>query len=75
MLKAVVGCAFRDRERAGRTGDKGFGVTNSVYQIAQSRFHEWVESAQSKIRRTIFAKNLGHDFIHSWEEHLRQRGV
>jgi hypothetical protein len=54
---------------------KGFGVTNSVYQIAQSRFHEWVESAQSKIRRTIFAKNLGHDFIHSWEEHLRQRGV
>jgi hypothetical protein len=53
---------------------KGFGVTNSVYQIAQSRFLEWVESAQAKIRRTIFAKRLGHEFFHSWEEHLRQRG-
>jgi hypothetical protein len=54
---------------------KRFGVTNSVYQIAQSRFLEWVESAQSKIRRTVFAKRLGHDIFHSWEEHLRQRGV
>jgi len=53
----------------------GFGVTNSVYQIAQSRFQEWVTSAQAKIRRTVFAKNIGHDIFHSWEEHLRQRGV
>ncbi|MEY3895672.1 MAG: hypothetical protein RLZZ214_1191 [Verrucomicrobiota bacterium] len=54
---------------------KGFGVTNSVFQIAQSRFEEWVASAQNKIRRTVFAKNIGHDIFHSWEEHLRQRGI
>ena len=54
---------------------EGFGVTNSVLQIAQSHFHEWVRSTQAKIRRTVFAKNLGHEFFHSWEEHLRQRGV
>jgi hypothetical protein len=53
---------------------KGFGVTNSVYQIPQSRFHEWVNSAQSKISRTVFAKSLSHDFFHSWDEHLKQRG-
>lgn len=53
---------------------EGFGVSNSVYEIAQNRFHEWVASAQSKIRRTVFAKNLDHDIFHSWEEHLRQRG-
>jgi hypothetical protein len=54
---------------------QGFGVTNSVYQIRQLLFHDWVRSAQAKIRRTVFAKNLGHEFFHSWEEHLRQRGV
>ena len=54
---------------------KGFGVSNSVFQIAQSRFEEWVASAQAKIRRTVFAKNIGHDIFHSWEEHLRQRGI
>jgi len=53
---------------------EGFGVTNSVYHIPQSRFHDWVESAQVKIRRTVFAKTLQHEFFHSWEEHLRQRG-
>lgn len=53
---------------------QGFGVTNSVYQISQSHFHDWVDSAQAKIRRTVFAKNLKHDIFHSWEEHLRQRG-
>lgn len=54
---------------------EGFGVTNSVYEVSQTRFHEWVSSAHMKIRRTVFAKNLGHDIFHSWEEHLRQRGV
>lgn len=54
---------------------KGFGVTNSVYQIPQPKFLQWVASAQAKIRGTVFAKNLGHDIFHSWEEHLRQRGV
>ena len=53
---------------------QGFGVTDSVYQIPQSRFPEWVASAQAKIRRTVFAKMLGHEFFHSWEEHLKQRG-
>lgn len=53
---------------------KGFGVTNSVYQIAQSRFHEWVEKAQEKIRRTVFAKSLSYDYFHSWEDHMKQRG-
>jgi nucleoside 2-deoxyribosyltransferase len=54
---------------------QGFGVTNSVYQISQSHFHEWVAAAQAKIKRTVFAKRLPHDIFHSWEEHLRQRGV
>lgn len=54
---------------------EGFGVTNSVLQIPQNLFLDWVASAQSKIRRTVFAKNLGHEFFHSWEEHLRQRGL
>lgn len=53
---------------------EGFGVTNSVLQISQQRFHEWVAAAQAKIRRTVFAKNLSHEFFHSWEEHLKQRG-
>lgn len=53
---------------------EGFGVTNSVLQIPQRFFLDWVASAQSKIKRTVFAKNLGHKFFHSWEEHLRQRG-
>lgn len=53
---------------------QGFGVTNSVYQIPQSKFQDWVAAAQVKIRRTIFAKRLPHDIFHSWEEHLRQRG-
>jgi len=53
---------------------KGCGVTNSVYQIPQSRFHEWVDSVQAKIRRAAFAKRIGHDLHHSWEEHLRKRG-
>lgn len=53
---------------------QGFGVTNSVYQIPQGRFHDWVASAQAKIRRTIFAKRLPHDHFHLWEDHLRQRG-
>jgi len=52
---------------------EGFGVTNSLLQIPQSRFFEWVASAQNKIRRTVFAKSLKHDFFHSWEDHLRQR--
>ena len=54
---------------------EGFGVTNSVLQISQESFFLWVESAQQKIRRTVFAKNLGHEFFHTWEEHLRQRGT
>lgn len=53
---------------------KGFGVTNSVLQISQESFFPWIASAQEKIRRTVFAQNLGHEFFHSWEEHLRQRG-
>lgn len=53
---------------------EGYGVTNSVYQISQSSFHEWVAAAQAKIRRTVFAKRLPHDIFHTWEEHLRQRG-
>lgn len=53
---------------------KGFGVTNSVLQIRQDSFFAWVASAQQKIRGTVFAKNLGHEFFHSWDEHLRQRG-
>jgi hypothetical protein len=53
---------------------EGYGVTNSVLQIPQTLFFRWMESAQNKIRRTIFAKNLGHEFFHSWEEHLRRRG-
>jgi hypothetical protein len=53
---------------------QGFGVTNSVYQISQSHFHQWVAAAQAKIRRTVFAKRLPHDIFHSWEEHLKQRG-
>jgi len=53
---------------------QGFGVTNSVLQVSQESFFRWVASAQEKIRRTVFAKNLGHEFFHSWEEHLRQRG-
>jgi hypothetical protein len=53
---------------------EGFGVTNSVQQISQETFFDWVASAQNKIRRTVFCKNLGHEFFHSWEEHLRQRG-
>lgn len=52
---------------------EGFGVTNSVFQISQDSFFQWIESAQQKIRRTVFAKTLGHEFFHSWEEHLRQR--
>jgi nucleoside 2-deoxyribosyltransferase len=53
---------------------KGYGVTNSVYQISQSQFHDWVADAQAKIRGTVFAKRLPHDIFHTWEEHLRQRG-
>lgn len=53
---------------------EGFGVTNSVYQISQNNFHDWVAAAQDKIRRTIFAQRLPHDIFHSWEEHMRQRG-
>lgn len=53
---------------------EGFSVTNSVYQISQSNFHKWVAAAQAKIRRTVFAKRLPHDFFHTWKEHLRQRG-
>lgn len=52
---------------------EGFGVTNSVYQIAQGHFFDWVAAAQAKIRRTVFAKRLPHDIFHTWEEHLRQR--
>lgn len=52
---------------------QGFGVTNSVMQISQERFFEWIATAQHKIRRTVFAKSIPHDIFHSWEEHLRQR--
>jgi hypothetical protein len=66
--------AFNPGSAHGILGE-GFGVSNSVYEIPQRHFHVWVKSAQSKIRRTVFAKNLDHEFFHSWEEHLRQRGV
>jgi hypothetical protein len=53
---------------------KKVGVATSGYQIYGSGILVWVESVQSKIRRTVFATRVGHEFFHPWEEHLRQRG-
>lgn len=67
------GGPFRPSAAHGILG-KGYGVTNSVLQISRESFFNWVASAQNRIRGTVFCKNLGHDFFHSWEEHLRRRG-
>lgn len=52
---------------------EGFGVTNSVFQISEKRFHEWVASAQAKIDRTVWGRNNHNRNYHTWEEHLNER--
>jgi hypothetical protein len=55
---------------------EGFGSPTSVLLIPQSRFFDWVSSAQAKIDRTAFGRinkvRKGRNF-HSWEEHLAER--
>lgn len=52
---------------------EGFGVTNSVLQVAENRFFEWVASTQAKIDRTVWGRTNRHRNYHTWEEHLKQR--
>jgi HNH endonuclease len=67
------GGPFRPSATHGILG-KGFGVTNSILQISKEKFFDWVTATQKKIRGTVFGKNLRHNFFHSWEEHLKERG-
>jgi hypothetical protein len=54
---------------------EGFG-SQSVLLIPQSRFFDWVESAQAKIDRTTWGKinkkRVGKNY-HAWEDHLKER--
>jgi hypothetical protein len=55
---------------------EGFGSPSSVLLIPQTRFHDWVASAQAKIDRTTWGRNNkmrnGRNY-HTWEEHLAER--